>query len=142
MQNLYLDAPRVGVSILCHDGDRALLVKRAKAPYKNYWSLPGGRVELGETLKEAAQRELLEETNIVAAIDGPFDTFDSIQRDKDGSIISHFILVMFLGTPISGLLKAADDALEAEWLTVDEVTGRQITPGTLERIDKFFSQAR
>ncbi|MDN3718421.1 NUDIX domain-containing protein [Roseibium salinum] len=77
MSRLYPDAPRIGVSVLCHRDGRVLMVKRGKDPYKGHWSLPGGLVELGETLLEAAERELLEETGAKAHLEMPAETFDS-----------------------------------------------------------------
>ncbi len=113
MSRFYPEAPRASVSVLCHRDGRALLVKRGRPPFKDHWSLPGGVIELGETLQEAAARELLEETGVTAAIGEPVETFDSIQRDDDGRVVTHFILTVFCGPYVSGTAVAADDAAGA-----------------------------
>lgn len=138
MSRHYPSAPMLGVSVLCsHDG-AALLIKRAKAPYKDHWSLPGGRVELGETLHAAASRELMEETGLTADLSGPVETFDSIQHDPDGKVLSHFVLTVFVGAVYSTTLRAGDDAAEAEWVRMEDLGNRLITPGTAERIRKLL----
>jgi len=140
MSRFYPDAPRVGVSVLCHRDGRALLIKRGKEPYKDHWSLPGGLVELGETLLEAAERELLEETGVTAALDVPSETFDTIQRDPDGKVASHFVLAVFCGAYRSGDARAGDDAAALEWVPLDLLDGRLTTPGTPERIRRLLDE--
>ena len=138
MQRSYPSTPLVGVSILCYEGERVLLIKRGKQPYKDHWSLPGGLVELGETLKAAAERELLEETGLTANLGDPVETFDSIQRDSAGQVISHYILTIFRGARRDGQATAGDDASALEWLTFDQIDDRLTTPGTTERIRRHF----
>lgn len=130
----YPPIPLVGVSVLCHHNGMALLVKRGKEPYLGHWSLPGGMVDLGEPLATAAARELMEETGITAELSGPVETFDSIQRDPDGKVKAHFILVVFMGSYCHGELKAADDAAEAGWFPLDRLDALLTTPGTPDRI--------
>ncbi|MEP3429188.1 MAG: NUDIX hydrolase [Roseibium sp.] len=138
MQRSYPSTPLVGVSVLCYDETRVLLIKRGKNPYKDHWSLPGGLVELGETLIAAAKRELWEETGVTADLNGPIETFDSIQHDDHGRVISHFILVMFQGPLIEGQAIAGDDAAALDWVTPDQLDDRLTTPGTPERIRKHL----
>ena len=102
MARFYPEAPRIGVSVLCAKDGFALMVKRGKPPFKDHWSLPGGLVELGETLLAAAERELLEETGVKAILDEPVETFDSIQHDQNGAVLTHFVLTVFSGTHHSG----------------------------------------
>ncbi|PVB63002.1 NUDIX domain-containing protein [Labrenzia sp. 011] len=139
MSRLYPDAPRVGVSVLCHRNGQVLLIKRGKAPYKDHWSLPGGLVELGETLREAAERELLEETGVKAHLEDPAETFDSIQRDADGTVCAHFILAVFCGAYLSGTAVAGDDAAALEWVAPDRLDDRLTTPGTPERVRRLLN---
>lgn len=139
MSRQYPDTPRIGVSVLCIKNGHALMIKRGKEPFKNHWSLPGGLVELGETLKEAAERELMEETGATADIGDPVETFDSIQRDAAGVVSSHFVLAMFQGTYLSGGITAGDDAAEARWLLPSEIDRLQTTPGTPERIRRLLT---
>jgi len=138
MSRFYPDAPRVGVSVLCHRDGHVLLIKRGKNPFKDHWSLPGGLVELGETLAEAAARELREETGVEALIGEPVESFDSIQRDDTGKVLTHFVLTVFCGTFLSGEAVAGDDAVETEWVHPEELDGRPTTPGTPERVRRHI----
>jgi ADP-ribose pyrophosphatase YjhB (NUDIX family) len=138
MSRFYPDAPRAAVSVLCHRDGRVLLVQRGKDPYKGCWSLPGGLIELGETLQEAAARELFEETGVCADLGEPVETFDSIQRDGDGRVATHFILSVFCGAYLSGEALAADDAEAVEWVRPADLDGRPTTPGTPGRIRRHL----
>lgn len=138
MSRFYPDAPRAGVSVLCHRDGHVLLVQRGRDPYEGCWSLPGGLIELGETLQDAAARELFEETGVTAVISEPVETFESIQRDADGRIATHFILSVFCGAYVSGEPLAADDAVAVEWVRPDELDGRPTTPGTPGRIRRHL----
>lgn len=137
----YPPVPLLGVSVLCHNKDDVLLIKRSKPPYKGCWSLPGGLVDLGETLKAAAERELLEETGIRADLGAPVDTFDSIHKDADGRVSSHFVLVVFSGPYVSGSVKAADDAADAGWIPISGLDRLDTTPGTPLRIRHILGLA-
>ncbi len=139
MSRFYPDMPRVGVSVLCHRDGAALLIKRGKPPYKDHWSLPGGLVELGETLLAAAERELLEETGLTADLGAPVETFDSITRDDDGRIVTHFVLAVFSGQPVSGEARAGDDASDLEWVPFADLDSRPTTPGTPDRIRRLLT---
>ncbi len=141
MSRFYPDAPRAAVSVLCHRDGRALVVRRGKPPYKDHWSLPGGLIELGESLLEAAARELLEETGVTAHLGDPVETFDSIQRDADGRVATHFILTVLCGAYASGTPVAADDAAALDWVVPDELRDRLTTPGTAERIRRLLGGA-
>jgi ADP-ribose pyrophosphatase YjhB (NUDIX family) len=106
-------------AVVVHGG-RALIVKRAHEPRKGEWSLPGGRVELGETLVEATRREIREETGLEVAVGDIVEVFDRI-HPHDGRIRYHFVIVDFLCTWTSGTLAAGDDATDAAWVGPDEV---------------------
>lgn len=138
MSRFYPDAPRVGVSVLCHRNGHALLIKRGKDPFKDHWSLPGGLVEVGETLVEAAERELMEETGVKAVLSAPVETFDSIQRDGDNEVVTHFVLTVFCGSFHSGDAVAGDDAAAIEWVHPENLGNRPTTPGTVERIRRLL----
>ncbi len=113
--------PRLAVLAVCLQGDRVLLVRRRNPPDAGLWGYPGGHVEWGETLAQAAARELAEETGVTAMPLGPIDALELILRDDTGRISHHFHLVAILCRYIDGTPVAQDDALEAGFLPVAEV---------------------
>jgi 8-oxo-dGTP diphosphatase len=119
--------PVLGVSTLVRLDGRVLLVKRARQPLRGYWSLPGGHVEGGETLAEAAAREVREETGVT--IDGlrQIDLIEVVDRDTGGGIANHFVLVVFAARYHSGTATAGDDAAETRWVAPAEFAGLQMT---------------
>ncbi len=126
----YRELPRVGVgAIVIHEG-RLLLVKRASSPGKGFWAIPGGLVELGETVREAAERELLEETGIRVRAKEDFYVFDFIDRDPDGGIKYHYIIIDFLAEYLGGEPKAADDVSDARWVSPEGAAALNLSPTT------------
>ncbi|NRG19722.1 NUDIX domain-containing protein [Rhizobiales bacterium] len=127
--------PRLGVSVLCLRNREVLLVKRGKEPYLGHWSLPGGLVEFGEALVDAARRELFEETSVTARLEPePFEIFDIIQKREDGAAAAHFVLAVFCGTYEKGEARAGDDAADAAWVRTCDLETLMMTPGTAARI--------
>lgn len=118
-----------GASIVVLRENRVLLVRRGRAPYAGLWSLPGGKTEGGETPRETARRELKEETGIEADVEGVLDRV-AVPAMGDAT----YRLTVFYGRPTGGQLKAGSDAETAEWVHLDEVEGRPMTPGTAELI--------
>jgi 8-oxo-dGTP diphosphatase len=114
------DRPIVGVGGVVVDNGRVVIVKRAHEPRKGEWSLPGGTVELGETLVEAARREIKEETGLDVEVGEVLEVFDRVHR-LDGRIQYHFVIVDYLCRPIGGTLQAGDDAEGVAWVTADEI---------------------
>jgi 8-oxo-dGTP diphosphatase len=115
------EAPQVAVGAIVVKDEKILLVKRFKAPHKDLWAIPGGSVELGETLQEAAEREIREETGLTIKAKEPVYTFDLIERENNGNIRFHYVIVDVFAAYISGELCAADDALDARWFTAKEL---------------------
>ena len=118
--------PVLGVSTLVRRDGAVLLVKRRRPPLEGYWALPGGHVESGEKVAEAAAREVLEETGVT--IDGlrQIALNEIITRDTDGSIASHHVLVVFRGDYRTGEAVAGDDAAEARWVAEADIDGLKI----------------
>ncbi len=127
----YPDFPRVGVGAIVIKDDKVLLVKRGIPPSKGLWAIPGGHIELGETLQETAEREILEETGIVIKARKPIYTFDLIERDDAGRIRFHYIVVDLEGEYVSGEPQGSDDALEARWLTWEEIEQLPVSQNTI-----------
>jgi 8-oxo-dGTP diphosphatase len=140
----YPDAPIAGVgAIIVRDNPggskQVLLIRRGQEPLKGEWSLPGGAVELGETLEEAICREVLEETGLVVETVDIVQTFDRISRDDEGRVRYHYVLIDFLCRILGGSLAFATDALDGRWATADELDG--LTPLTIEVIRKALKMA-
>ena len=128
------DYPRIGVSIAVRRGGRVLLAKRGKAPMAGRWAFPGGAVELGETLEDAARRELCEETGLTAQNLVFLGFADRISRDEEGSVSHHYVLARFLCAAFEGTPTAGDDAAELRWATLKEATQLETVPQLLELI--------
>jgi mutator protein MutT len=123
-------SPIVGVGAVVLHADCVLLVRRAKAPLAGAWSLPGGAVELGETLEEAVVREVAEETGLIVASIQVLKVFDHIDRDSDGRIRFHYVLIDFLcrvksenGSDVQKsetcVLQPASDVTDARWVPLE-----------------------
>ena len=115
MKRDYPEAPLVGVGIICFRGDDVLMIKRGKPPRAGAWSLPGGRQKLGETVRDCALRELVQETGVEAEVGPLVDVVDSMTRDEDGGLQFHYTLVDFRADWISGDPRAGGDAADARW---------------------------
>jgi 8-oxo-dGTP diphosphatase len=126
----YPERPLLGVSVAVRRGDQVLLVLRARPPLAGLWSLPGGLVETGETLIEAAKRELREETGIAVAISGAVDRAEIIARDEAGKVEAHYVLVVFAATYESGEARAADDAADVMWASLSDLAKLDLTADT------------
>lgn len=102
-------------------GDQVLLVQRANPPDAGLWGFPGGKIELGETLLDAAARELFEETGVTALPRRAFDALDAYDYAEDGAIRRHFVLVAVLCDWQSGEPVAGDDARDAGWIALRDM---------------------
>ncbi|GBF08442.1 ADP-ribose pyrophosphatase [Aeropyrum pernix] len=136
MARLYPGQPVVGVGCLVFRDGRILLVKRKYPPGRGKWSIPGGHVRLGETLEEAAVRELEEETGIKGRPLGVVNVDDAITVDDKG-VRYHYVLITILLEDLGGEPQAGDDAEEAGFYTLDEALKLNLTPSTLGLIDKI-----
>ncbi len=119
---------------------KALIVKRAHEPRRGEWSLPGGHVELGETLVDAVRREIREETGLEIAVGPMVALFDRVHR-RDGRVQYHFVIVDYLCTSVGGALCAGDDAEEAVWVTSDELEHYGVNAFAADVIRKGLAMA-
>jgi 8-oxo-dGTP diphosphatase len=130
------------VGALIFEGDSILLVERAGEPLKGYWSLPGGLVEAGELIEDAVRREVREETGLLVELLSRFDIFERIMRDAEGRAEYHYVLVDFLCRVVGGVSCAGDDVSRLEWAKRPELGNYRLTEGTLEAIERAFSNVR
>jgi mutator protein MutT len=140
MSRLYPERPIPGVAALTLKDRMVLLVERGKAPARGLWGLPGGAVEVGETTEEAVAREVLEETNVVVKPVELLTVFNSINRDEDDKVRTHFILFEYLCEYVSGDVVAGDDAPEARWVSIDDLDSVNIMKFTRDFIEKVFTE--
>ena len=117
----YPDNPLVGVGAVIIQENRVLLIRRGQPPLLGEWSLPGGVLECGETLREAVIREAREETGLTVETGEMLGVYERIIRSEDGRVRYHYVLIDFLCRPASGDLKAASDAADVRWFTPEEL---------------------
>ncbi|MCL7392033.1 MAG: NUDIX hydrolase [Thaumarchaeota archaeon] len=123
----YPKIPVVAVGALILQDHNILLVKRVNEPGKGKWSIPGGTVELGESLKDAVVREVYEETGLVVEVLELLDIIEVIRKDDAGNIAFHYVILDYLARPVGGNLRAASDASDVLWASVDEAMNMEIT---------------
>jgi len=136
--------PIVGVGAVILQDGKLLLVRRLAEPGKGRWSIPGGSVHLGEKVRDATMREAKEESGLDVEIvdERPMDAFDSIISDEKGRTKYHFTLLEFLAQPKGGTLKAAEDAAEARWVSLEEVKKYDLTNSFRTFFEKHENQLK
>ena len=130
--------PLLGASTFVRRGESVLLVRRGKAPLRDTWAFPGGLVEFGESLAEAAAREVLEETGMTVAIGEAIDRAEIILRDESGAAVRHYVRGVFAGAGRAGVRVAGDDAAEARWVELGDLPRFPKTPDTERIILRFL----
>jgi 8-oxo-dGTP diphosphatase len=128
MAREYPAHPVVGVGAVIVRGDRALIVRRGHAPRQGEWSLPGGVLDLGESLAAAARREVKEETGLDVELGPIIETFDRVHRDPDGRIRYHFVIVDFVCWSEAGEPTAGSDAEAVAWVTAGDIDRYGVNP--------------
>ncbi|MBW2356087.1 MAG: NUDIX hydrolase [Deltaproteobacteria bacterium] len=138
----YPNHPRVAVGAVVVRHRQVLLVRRRKAPARGLWAIPGGRVRLGESLRQAAEREILEETGLTIRAGEPVLTFESIHRDDGGRVRFHYVIVDLAAEYVAGEIRPADDASDARWFSRDEIMSQaDVVPETRELVRRLFSDS-
>jgi len=128
-RRIYPASPFSGVgAVVYNNAGKILLVKRANEPNKGMWSIPGGAIELGETIYQAAEREVLEECSVKIKIQRFLDAAENMVKDEKGRIKYHYVIIDLLAKYVSGKLKAGTDASDCGWFMPEEITGMDITP--------------
>ena len=135
----YPDRPYVGVGVIVFRDQEVLLVKRNNEPNKGQWSIPGGKQIIGETVTDAANRELLEETGVKVDQLLLVDVVDSIIPGVEGNIKYHYTLVDYMGQWLSGEPRPGDDAREVRWVFLNEIDSFSLLEKTIKIIHKAFA---
>jgi ADP-ribose pyrophosphatase YjhB (NUDIX family) len=138
----YPKRPIIGVGALIFHRGRILMAQRGKEPLKGWWSLPGGALEVGESLDFAVRREVREETGLEIEPLAVFQVFERIMRDAAGAPEYHYVLIDYICRVSGGTLRAGDDVCRVEWVKPEALKSLQITEGTLGVIEKAFRKRR
>ena len=123
----YPERPIVGVGAVIVDGNRVVLIKRRFEPLAGQWSLPGGTLDIGESLTAGVAREAHEETGLIVDVGPVVEVFDRILFDPDGKVRYHFVLIDYLCRPVGGTLQASSDVADAVWATLEELASFRMT---------------
>jgi ADP-ribose pyrophosphatase len=134
----YPNHPRVAVGAVVFKEDKVLLALRGKPPAEKQWSIPGGCVELGETLQEAAEREIAEEAGIIIQAKKPIYSIDEIERDEKGHIRFHYVIVDLAADYVSGELRAGDDAVDVDWVSIKDLNNRNVSDETRKLLAQCY----
>lgn len=141
MSRKYPEKPLVGVGGVLFDGDAVLLVKRGRPPGKGIWAIPGGLVEVGESLAEAVAREMAEETGLEVEVGPLIDIYERCDRDEAGRPVYHYIIMDYLCRAVGGELAVGSDAAEVGWFTPNELDGLNIFQTARDFIEKARGMA-
>ena len=130
MKREYPECPLVGVGAVIVRHGQVVLVKRGRAPLLGEWSIPGGLLEVGETLRQGAEREALEETGLTVRATELLGVFERIVPDDEKRMRYHYVLIDFLCEAVSGELEASGDAADARWFSHDELAALPLPQDT------------
>jgi 8-oxo-dGTP diphosphatase len=141
MKREYPESPLVGVGAVIIDAGRVLLVKRGHAPLLGEWSIPGGLLEVGETVRQAVVREAQEETSLTVETGELLGVYDRLLPDGDGRTLYPYVLIDFLCRRLSGEALASGDADDARWFTREEAEKLPLPEDTTQVIRMGFEKA-
>ena len=136
----YPERPLVGAGAVIVRDNQVVLVRRGRPPLAGEWSIPGGVVKLGETLRQAAEREAREETGLEIEAGEVLEVFESITPDAQGKTCYHYVIVDFFCRVKSGELRAGGDALEAKWCRAEELAEQRVSEAVSKVIRKALSR--
>ncbi|RTZ97951.1 MAG: NUDIX hydrolase [Deltaproteobacteria bacterium] len=136
---IYPPHPLAGVGAVVFHDSRVLLVHRKNPPARGMWAIPGGKIRLGESLQQAAEREILEETGITIMAGEPIFTFDMIDRDATGRVRYHYVIIDLAATYIRGQINAGDDAVSAAWVSAGKMASLSMSPITVRLLRDQFA---
>lgn len=136
----YPSGPLPAVFALTYREGKVLLVKRAHQPNKGRWSVPGGLIELGETVHEAAQRELHEECGIEIKLGEVVRVVDNIVLDGDERVRFHYVLIYLLAQYVSGTARPDSDASEVRWVERQELDLLDMHPQARQTVQQMFER--
>ena len=139
MKREFPEVPLVGVGAIIIEDSRVLLVKRAHPPLQAQWSIPGGVLEVGELIREAAIREAREETGLIVELGELLGVYDRVLRNLEQRVQYHYVLIDFLCRRTGGELQAADDADEVRWFTREQLPPVNLAEDTQDVIRKGFA---
>jgi 8-oxo-dGTP diphosphatase len=139
MKREFPEVPLVGVGAIIIENSRVALVKRLHPPLQDKWSIPGGVLEVGELVREAAIREAREETGLIVEPGELLGVYDRVLRDAAQRVQYHYVLIDFLCRRVAGDLAAASDAAEVRWFTREELPALKLAEDTLDVIGKGFA---
>ncbi|MFQ5650371.1 MAG: NUDIX hydrolase [bacterium] len=128
----------IAVGAVIFRNDRLLLIKRRHEPKADYWTLPGGLVEVGENTREALVREVREECNVLVKPTRIVDVIDYVERDQTQRVRYHYVLVDFEAEYISGTAFASSDAVEVKWFSTDELRQANLPDMTRDFLSKHY----
>jgi|SRR3954452_16629990 len=140
MKREYPEMPFVGVGAIIIENGRVALIKRGHAPLLGEWSIPGGVLEVGELLREAAVREAREETGLTVVAGEMLGVYDRVLRDESGRTMYHYVLIDFLCRRVAGEAVAAGDAAEVAWFTHSEFEKLPLAKETAEVVRLAFER--
>jgi 8-oxo-dGTP diphosphatase len=138
----YPERPVVGVGGVVISNGRALLVRRGRAPLEGEWSIPGGMLELGESLHDGVRRELQEETGLEVRVHDFIEAFDRIMPDANGKCRYHFVILDYLCEAMSGAARAGSDVVDVAWALEQELDRFSLTPTATRVIKRAYEMAR
>ena len=141
MKREFPETPLVGVGAIIVEDSRVVLIKRAHPPLQHRWSIPGGVLEVGELVRDAAIREAHEETGLIVEPGDLLGIYDRILRDAGQRVQYHYVLIDSLCRCVGGELHAGGDAAEARWFTREELPALNLSADTLDVIEKGLDKS-